>query len=243
LKGFAMDRSGLVLRYLRDLAAPMGAREQTDSELLSAYCAQQDQAAFAALVQRHGSLVMAVCGRVLPRVEDREDAFQATFLALARDAASVRKRESIASWLHGVARHIALDARRAASRRNKYEEQAMTTPAMNPAWEAAWREVQVVLDEEIQRLPEKYREPFVLCCLENQPRAEAASAGLNSPLSSGQLLWQPLPPGLTCRRPWPQPSHELPPRWHPAKLLRGLYRLTLCLWFEEYPKPCFRPRR
>jgi RNA polymerase sigma factor (sigma-70 family) len=108
-------------------------------------------------------------------VQDKEDAFQATFLALARDAGSVRTRASIAAWLHGVARHIALDVRRAAARRHKYEEQAMTRAVKNPAWQAAWREVQGVLDEEIQRLPAKYREPFVLCCLENQGRAEVAA--------------------------------------------------------------------
>jgi RNA polymerase sigma factor (sigma-70 family) len=172
-----MGRSGVgsFLGYLRGLAAPAWAGGLTDGQLLSAYCVQHDQAAFAALVQRHGSLVMAVCGRVLAHDEDREDAFQATFLALARDAASVRQRESVAGWLHGVARHIALTALRAAARRKKHEDQAMTTPARNPAWEAAWREVQVVLDEEIQRLPDKYREPFVLCCLENQSRGEAAA--------------------------------------------------------------------
>jgi RNA polymerase sigma factor (sigma-70 family) len=166
---------GSVLHHLRGLVAPAEERDLTDSELLCAYCARRDQAAFAVLVHRHGPLVLAICGRVLQQVEDREDAFQATFLALARDAALVRKRQSIASWLHGVARHIALDASRAAIRRNKYEERSMTTPVKNPALEAAWREVQVVLDEEIQRLPEKYREPFVLCCLENQSRAEAAA--------------------------------------------------------------------
>jgi RNA polymerase sigma factor (sigma-70 family) len=172
-----MDRSALgsTLQHLSALVAPPGARDLTDSELLSAYCANHDQAAFAAIVQRHGPLVLAVCGRVLRHVEDREDVFQATFLALARDAASVRRRESIAGWLHGVARHIALDAHRAATRRHKLEEQAMTTPAPNPAFDAAWHEVQVMLDEEIQRLPPRYREPFVLCCLEDHSRAEAAA--------------------------------------------------------------------
>jgi RNA polymerase sigma factor (sigma-70 family) len=171
-----MGRSGLggVLCHLRGLVAP-AACEQSDGELLSAYCSSQDQSAFAALVKRHGPLVQMVCGRILRRTEDREDAFQATFLVLARDAASLRARESIAGWLHGVARHISLTVCRAAVRRHKYEEQAMPRAASNPAWEAAWREVQVVLDEEIQRLPSKYREPFVLCCLEGQSRSEAAA--------------------------------------------------------------------
>jgi RNA polymerase sigma factor (sigma-70 family) len=166
---------GNVLQYLRRLGAPQGTPDQTDGQLLNSFCTERSEAAFASLVQRHGPLVLAVCARVLRHQEDREDAFQATFLALARDASSVRNRESVAGWLHGVARHIALDIRRAASRRDKYEEKAMTTPAKNPAWEAAWHEVQLLLDEEIRRLPDKYQEPFVLCCLENKSRAEAAA--------------------------------------------------------------------
>ncbi len=172
-----MGGSGLrqTLQQLSTVLAPPAARDQTDGELLRAYCADRDEAAFAALIQRHGRLVLAVCGRLLPRWQDREDVFQATFLALARDAAAVRRRDSVAGWLHGVARHIALDTRRAARRRHHYEGQAMTGAAPNPAWEAAWHEVQLVLDQAIGRLPERYREPFVLCCLENLSRAEAAA--------------------------------------------------------------------
>ncbi len=171
-----MNRSGLgsFLHHLRGVLGPPGAADRTDGELLGAYCSHKDQAAFATIVQRHGPMVLMVCGRVLERAQDREDVFQATFLALARDANAVRKRESLASWLHGVARHIALDARRAAVRRHKHEGAAMTTTPKSPAWEAAWREVQVVLDEEIQRLPPRYREPFVLCCLESLSRTDAA---------------------------------------------------------------------
>ncbi len=172
-----MDRSGLrnTLQHLSAVVAPPGTRDRTDGELLHAYCAHRDEAAFAALVQRHSGLVLSVCNRVLRQREDREDVYQATFLALARDAASVRRRDSIAGWLHGVARHIALDARRAATRRHHHEEQAMTKATPDPAWEAAWHEVQIVLDEAVQRLPNRYREPFVLCCLENLSRAEAAA--------------------------------------------------------------------
>jgi RNA polymerase sigma factor (sigma-70 family) len=171
-----MDRSGLrhTLQHLSTVVAAPGARDLTDGELLHAYCAQRDEAAFAALVQRHSRLVLAVCDRVLRQREDNEDVFQATFLALARDAASVRRRDSIAGWLHGVARHIALDARRSATRRHRHEGRAMTTATPNPAWEAAWREVQLILDQAIQRLPDRYREPFVLCCLEDLSRAQAA---------------------------------------------------------------------
>jgi DNA-directed RNA polymerase specialized sigma24 family protein len=136
-----MGREGLqgVLGYLRNLGSPHVISNRTDGQLLSDYCAENNQAAFAELVRRHASLVLSVCQRVLPRVVDIEDAFQATFLALARDAATLRRRDSIAGWLHGVARHIALDARRAATRRNRYENQVTMMPAKNPAWEAAWR--------------------------------------------------------------------------------------------------------
>jgi RNA polymerase sigma factor (sigma-70 family) len=163
----------LVVQHARSLgAAPHG--EQTDAELLRAFTAHRDPTAFEALVKRHGPLVLAVCRRVLHQLQDAEDAFQATFIVLARKAASVSQHASLAGWLHGVSHRIALNARRAAARRRRHEGQAKTMHPATPAWEAAWREVQLLLDEEVQRLPEKYREPFVLCCLESQSCAEAA---------------------------------------------------------------------
>jgi RNA polymerase sigma factor (sigma-70 family) len=163
-----------VLQHLQTLAAARGTKDQTDGELLHAFASQNDQAAFTALVQRHGPLVLAVCRRVLHHFQEAEDAFQATFLLLARQAACIRKTESLASWLHGVAYRMATNARRAAGRRRRHEEQAPTKPPANPAWEAVWREVQLVLDQEIQRLPAKYRAPFVLCCLENRSGTDVA---------------------------------------------------------------------
>src|SRR5262245_48989275 len=163
-----------IVRQVRSLSAAPHAGAQTDAELLRAFTASSDPAAFAALVQRHGPLVLAVCRRVLHQLQDAEDAFQATFLVLARKAASVSQHASLSGWLHGVAHRIALNARRAAARRRRHEGQAKSMHPPTPAWEAAWREVQLLLDEEVQRLPEKYREPFVLCCLESQSCAEAA---------------------------------------------------------------------
>jgi RNA polymerase sigma factor (sigma-70 family) len=165
---------GPVLCHLRQLVAPHDAEEQTDTHLLHAFAAHTDQAAFAALVRRHGPLVLGVCRRVLQQAQDAEDAFQATFLVLARKAASIRKGEALVSWLHGVAYRMAMSAKRNAARRRAHEGQAPAAPPRDPAWEAAWREVQTLLDEEIQRLPARYRAPFLLCCLDNRSRAEAA---------------------------------------------------------------------
>jgi RNA polymerase sigma factor (sigma-70 family) len=160
-----------VVQHIRSVAASQGA---TDGELLRAFSISGDQAAFAALAHRHGPLVLAVCKRILGNLEDAEDAFQATFVVLARNAGKLPQKGSLSSWLHGVAYRIALNARRLSARRRKHERQAKIMVTTNPAWNAAWREVQLLLDEEVQRLPEKYRDPFILCCLESQSYAAAA---------------------------------------------------------------------
>ena len=171
-----MDNASLsaVLRQVRKLAGAQGSEGRSDSELLDAFLSRQDATAFAALVQRHGPMVLNVCHRVLHQREDAEDAFQATFLILARKAASVRKRPALASWLYGAASRMALSIKRAAARRRSHEGRARAMTPTNPCADLAWREVQVVLEEEIQKLAEKYRTVFVLCCLESKPRAEVA---------------------------------------------------------------------
>ncbi len=159
-----------VARHLRERVAP----DPTDRELLRDFTATADPRAFAAIVHRHGPHVLDVCRHVLRHAQDAEDAFQATFLVLARRAGSIRQGASLASWLHGVAYHMATKARRDAARRRAREARVESTPPGDPGWLAAWREVQAVLDEEIARLPEKYRAPFLLCILQGQSRAEAA---------------------------------------------------------------------
>jgi RNA polymerase sigma factor (sigma-70 family) len=167
-------RLGTVLRYLHEVSATQQYLEQTDRELLRAFSVNGDQAAFNALLKRHGPLVLAVCRRMLPDVQDSEDVFQATFLLLVRQAASIRRPESLASWLHGVVYRMSRHVQRAAARRRKHESQARGTQASNPSWTIAWQEVQVLVDEETQKLPALNREAFILCCLENRSCAEVA---------------------------------------------------------------------
>jgi RNA polymerase sigma factor (sigma-70 family) len=159
---------------IRKLVAAQHTKERTDLQLLRAFAADNDHLAFATLVRRHGPLVMRVCRNVLQQTQDAEDAFQATFLVLARKATSIRKGGALVSWLHGVAYRMAMNAKRHTARRRQRERRARAAEPANPSWEVAWREVQLLLDEEIQRLPERYRAPFLLCCLENRSRADVA---------------------------------------------------------------------
>jgi RNA polymerase sigma factor (sigma-70 family) len=145
----------------------------TDGQLLEAYITRHDQAALAALVQRHGPMVWGVCRRVLGNYHDAEDAFQATFLVLVRKATSVRPREMVANWLYGVAHQTALKAKATVSNRKGRERQVVIMPETAVAEPAQWDELLPVLDEELSRLPNKYR-AVVLCDLEGKTRKEAA---------------------------------------------------------------------
>ncbi len=171
---------GTVLGHIRRMVASQSGLNLTDSQLLHEFSVNQDQTAFTALVKRHGPMVLGVCRHVLHHEQDAEDAFQATFLVLARNAASVRKKEALAGWLHGVAYRMAMSKKRAAARRRIHEGRAKTMPQRSPPSELALREMQKILHEEIQRLPERYLAPFVMCFLEGQSRTEAArQLGLN----------------------------------------------------------------
>jgi RNA polymerase sigma factor (sigma-70 family) len=144
----------------------------SDAQLLERFLAVRDEAAFAALVRRHGPMVLGVCRRVLHHHHDAEDAFQATFLVLAKKAAAVR-RESLGGWLYTVAYRAALEARAAAARRSARERQVedMPHPEVPPAEVHDWRPL---LDRELHGLPPKYRSAVVLCNLEGKTRKEAA---------------------------------------------------------------------
>src|SRR5581483_1814108 len=147
----ATRQLGLVLRQLHKLAISETTRDLSDGQLLQRFTIDGDQAAFATLVQRHGPLVLSVCRHVLSAEPDAEDAFQVTFLVLARNAASIRRKEAVASWLHGVAYRSALQIRRDTVRRRAHEKQAQSMPQQKYSGELACRELQAVLDEEVQR--------------------------------------------------------------------------------------------
>jgi RNA polymerase sigma factor (sigma-70 family) len=147
----------------------------TDAQLLSRFVAERNESVFAALLRRHGNLVYGVCRNVLRHEQDAEDAFQATFLVLVRLAGSIRSEKALSSWLYRVAYRVATRARRAAARRRQQEERAARPPDAPPSCELAWRDLQAILDEELNRLPEKYRAPFVLCCLVGHSKSEAAA--------------------------------------------------------------------
>jgi RNA polymerase sigma factor (sigma-70 family) len=142
----------------------------TDGQLLDAYISRRDEAAFECLVWRHGPAVLGVCRRVLTNEADAEDAFQATFLVLIRKAHTVRPRQSVGAWLYGVACNVARKARADADRRRAKE----WLSAQFPKPESADADLRPAIDLEVNRLPEKYRVPIVLCELEEQPIAEAA---------------------------------------------------------------------
>ncbi len=147
----------------------------SDSHLLERFAAHRDEAAFDALLQRHGPMVWGVCRRVLFDPNDVDDAFQATFLVLVRKAQTIAKRESVGSWLHGVAHRVALRAKVQTNQRRARERQgALARPHEAIAPDPLWNEVRRVLDEELGRLPEKYRAPLILCYLEGKTNDEAA---------------------------------------------------------------------
>src|SRR5262245_57233946 len=177
-----------VLGQARKIAAVQTARGLADGELLRRFVAASDEAAFAALVDRHGPRVLGVCRRALLDRHHAEDAFQATFLVLARKAASVRDPASLPGWLHRVACTIAANARRARGRRQRHERGAAPAAPVDTAAEVTWREVRTALDEELGRLPERYRGPLILCYLDGLTRDEAAGRlGLTPGCLHGRL--------------------------------------------------------
>jgi RNA polymerase sigma factor (sigma-70 family) len=165
---------GAVLGYLRKLAADQSDVDLPDHQLLERFAAHRDEAAFAALLKRHGPMVLGVCRSVLHNLHDAEDAFQAAFLVLTRKAGSIHRREAVSAWLYRVAYHLAVDAQASAARRRVHEKRAAIMPPADPVLDMSLRELRGIVNEELQRLPEEYRAPLVLCALEEKPLEEAA---------------------------------------------------------------------
>src|SRR5579871_5932867 len=153
-----------VLQTLRGVVPAEGA-DLSDGQLLECYVQSREETAFAALVRRHGPMVWGVCRRVLQSHQDAEDAFQATFLVLVRKAASVVPRDMVGNWLYGVAHQTALNARAAAARRSAREKQVTAMPEPVGEQQQLWDDLQPLLDQELNRLPAKYRAVLVLCDL------------------------------------------------------------------------------
>jgi RNA polymerase sigma factor (sigma-70 family) len=162
-----------LIQRLRSAAALDTTSALSDGQLLARFATDRDEAAFATLVRRHGPMVLAACRRLLRDWHAAQDAFQATFLVLARKAASLREPELLARWLHGVACRTAARARADAARRRQREGRAAPPRVVDPDEGLLWRELRPVLDEEIARLPARQGAAVVLCYLEGRTNAEA----------------------------------------------------------------------
>ena len=162
---------GGLLRQLRRVNLPQDSL--TDRQLLEDFLSRHDEVAFAALMRRHGPMVWGVCRRLLPNEADAEDAFQATFVILVRKAASIAQRGAVGNWLYGVAHRTALKAK-AMNRKRLAKEQAAGAISRRATEEEVWQELLPLLDEELSRLPDRYRTVIVLCDLEGLTAREAA---------------------------------------------------------------------
>ena len=173
----ARGESPAVLRDIHTLFHVGTTNGVTDAQLLDRFKARSDldssEAAFAALLDRHGPMVLGVCRRALRNPDDVADTFQATFLILVRKANSVRVDDSLGRWLYGVSRRVAARAKLAAARRSAHRSEKSSSRQL-PARDANLDELRDVLDEEIGRLPEKFRSAVVLCELEGLGHGEAA---------------------------------------------------------------------
>jgi RNA polymerase sigma factor (sigma-70 family) len=180
-----------VATYVRQLAQ-RDAYRSTEHQLIESFTRVHDEAAFAEIVRLHGPMVLATCRRVLRHTQDAEDVFQATFLVLARKAASIRANESLGGWLHQVAFRLALRARNENERRRVRQTTVDVADAESSC--PSRHRLRDALDEELQRLPEAYRSAIVLCYLEGRTQNEAArllattSDAVNSRLKRGREL-------------------------------------------------------
>ncbi len=169
----ATVQSGELMYHFRK-AAGITNDASADRELLRQFIHTQDENAFEALLHRYGPMVRGVCLRVLQNSEDADDAFQATFLVLARKATTIYRQHAVGAWLFGVAQRISQNMRAGAARRREHELAAATQQPVQSTDDLSVGEMRRILDEELAALPEKYRAPILLCCLDGKSRDEAA---------------------------------------------------------------------
>jgi RNA polymerase sigma factor (sigma-70 family) len=217
-----------VLGLLRQLARGEG-EVPTDGVLLTAFVQHRQEAALTALVHRHSGMVWSVCRRLLGDGQDAEDAFQATFLVLVRKAANLRAPEKVASWLYGVARQTAVRMRALRARQGNREKQVavMPEPAKQEPEDAS--DLASILDEELSRLPDKYRTVLILCDLEERPRSEVArQLGCPEGTVAGRLARaRALLAGRLTRRGVTTPAGSLAPALAPPALVSSTVQAAL----------------
>jgi RNA polymerase sigma factor (sigma-70 family) len=170
----AGETLGEVIRRLGRSGGLQDDLAQTDAQLLVRFARRRDDAAFAALMARHGPMVLGLCRRLLPDAHDAEDAFQAAFLVLARKAGAIPRNAPLGPWLYGVAWRVALRLRSRSARRHMHELNGVDLEARGED-DPAWSEALPLVQEEVRRLPEKYRAVVVLCCLQEKSNEEAAT--------------------------------------------------------------------
>ncbi len=214
------SRPDRLLRQFEDLFATGVVGGLSDGELLERFLQDRSaagEAAFRAIVERHGPMVLRVCNQTLEDRHAAEDAFQATFLVLARQARAIRKRDSVACWLFGVARRAAARIHVAEARRRHHERKVTPRLTVITAAHSEPSESWPELHAEVERLPEKYRVPIVLCYFEGMTHEQAASL-LRWPLGTVKIRLSRAREQLRSRlerRGWPHVSMALAGRWLP----------------------------
>jgi RNA polymerase sigma factor (sigma-70 family) len=169
----ATGQMNSVIQHLRRTMLRVG-EELTDAQLMDCFISRGDEAAIAAVVQRHAPMVWGVCRRLLRNHEDAEDAFQATFLVFVRKASSIASREIVGNWLYGVAHQTALKARATIAKRKERERQVPDMPEPAALEQNLLPDLQPLLDKELSRLSDRFRAAIILCDLEGKSRKEAA---------------------------------------------------------------------
>jgi RNA polymerase sigma factor (sigma-70 family) len=171
-----MTPSHLSSLFRGALASQDADARRSDEALLSSFAANGDEAAFVAILKRHGPLVWSLCRNLLPNEADAEDAFQASMLVLVRSAKTIRKGTSLAGWLHGVTYRVCMKARRSAVRKRQRDAKVARPEgsAVAPTTERMWDDIHAVVHDEVERLPETMRHAFILCSLQGHSMKEAA---------------------------------------------------------------------